>query len=70
MVLIDAIFQSIFGSIMIILITYDADPGYRTLSISLDTDQLVAILVGVIFLFVGHMFTQAVLISDESRQFI
>ena len=70
MVLIEAIFRSLFGSLMVLLITYDADAGNRTLSISIGTQQFIAILVGIIFLIIGHVFTQAVNISDENRQIV
>ena len=70
MVLLEAIFRSLFGSLMILLMTFDASSGHRTLSISIGSQQLIAILVGIIFLIIGHVFTQAVHISDESRQIV
>ena len=70
MVLIEALFRTLFGSLLILLMTHDAEDGQRTLSIALDSNQLIAILVGIIFLVIGHVFTQAVHISDENRQII
>lgn len=70
MVLVEALFRTLFGSLLILLMTYDAVDGQRTLSIGLNSNQLLSILVGVIFLVIGHVFTQAVHISDENRQII
>lgn len=70
MVLIEALFRSVFGSLMVLLLTYDAGAGQRTLSISVGSNQLIAILVGIIFLIIGHIFTKAVHISDENRQIV
>ncbi|MEL6693356.1 MAG: DUF2975 domain-containing protein, partial [Pseudomonadota bacterium] len=64
MVLIEALFRTVFGSLLILLMTFDAANGERTLSIGVNSNQLLSILVGVIFLVIGHVFTQAVHISD------
>lgn len=70
MVLVEAVFRTLFGSLLILLMTYDAADGQRTLSIGINSNQLFAILVGIIFLIIGHVFTQAVHISDENRQIV
>ena len=70
MVLIEAVFRSVFISLMVLFMTYDAGEGQRTLTISIGSHQLIAILVGIVFLIIGHVFTQAVHISDESRQIV
>lgn len=70
MVLVEAVFRSVFISLMVLIMTYDASEGHRTLSISIGSHQFIALLVGIIFLIIGHVFTQAVHISDESRQIV
>ena len=70
MVLIEALFRTVFGTLLILLMTYDAEGGNRTLSIGFGSGQVISILVGIIFLIIGHVFTQAVHISDESRQIV
>ena len=70
MVLIEAVIRSVFISLMVLFMTYDAGEGQRTLTISIGSHQLIAILVGIVFLIIGHVFTQAVHISDESRQIV
>jgi hypothetical protein len=55
---------------MFLALTYDNPPGNTVLSISLSTKHIFPLLIGAIFMLIGHVFTEAVRQSDENRQFI
>ena len=69
-IVIETLFRILFPSAMIGLMTFDSAEGQRVLKLSMGTDQLITLLFGALFLLIGHIFTQAVHISDENRQIV
>jgi|GEM_PF-450553 len=68
--LFETLFRVFLPSLMTLLITFDSSDGHRLLIFSISTNQLVKFLLGALFLIIGHIFTQAVRISDENRQIV
>ena len=69
-IVIETLFRIFFPSAMIGLMTFDSPEGQRMLRLSMGIGQLITLLFGALFLLIGHIFTQAVRISDENRQIV
>ena len=55
---------------MLGLWTYDNPTGHRLFSISLDAYQGLMLLLGGLFLIIGHIYTEAVRMAEENRQYV
>ena len=57
-------------SLSVFLLTYDNPPGTKELSIAVNNQDLMILMIGAILMIIGHILTQAALIAEENRQFI
>lgn len=69
-IIIYALTQIVSYSLSILLLTYDNPPGEKIFSIGINSSQLVTLMIGIIIVVVGHIFTYANAIAEENRQFI
>ncbi|MEM1086719.1 MAG: DUF2975 domain-containing protein [Pseudomonadota bacterium] len=65
-----AISRIVIYPVSVIAMTYDNPKGLKELSIAIDTNTLVVLMIGVILVIVGHVFTHAATLADENRQFV
>ncbi|MEL8056665.1 MAG: DUF2975 domain-containing protein [Pseudomonadota bacterium] len=65
-----ALSRIIIYPISVLAMTYDNPEGLKELSIAIDTNNLVVLMIGVILVIVGHVFTHAASVADENRQFV
>lgn len=56
--------------IMLALWTYDSPVGHRLLSLSLSTQQGMMVLMGGLFMVIGHIYVEAIRMADENRQYV
>ncbi|MEM6900217.1 MAG: DUF2975 domain-containing protein [Pseudomonadota bacterium] len=70
MILLNGIIGVFMKSAFTLALTYDNPPGKGELSIAISSSQISYLLVGGIILILGHIFLQAVRISDENRQIV
>ena len=69
-ILIYAVMNIVSYPMMVGLWTCDNPAGYRLLSFDLNTYQSMMLLFGGLFLIVGHIYTQAVRMAEENRQYV
>ncbi|MEM8634162.1 MAG: DUF2975 domain-containing protein [Pseudomonadota bacterium] len=69
-ILLNGIIGLFMRSAFTLALTYDNPPGKGELSIAISSSQISYLLVGGIILILGHIFLQAVRISDENRQIV
>jgi len=65
-----AVMNIVSYPMMVGLWTYDNPAGYRLLSFNLNTYQGMMLLFGGLFLIVGHIYTEAVRMAEENRQYV
>ena len=70
MILLYALISILSYPLMVGLWTYDNPKGERLLSVSLNSYQSMLILMGGLFLIIGHIYTEAVRLAEENRQYV
>lgn len=55
---------------MIVAFTYDNPEGLRVFSVAVSTFQMQSLLLGVLFLLIGHVLTKAVEVAEENGEFV
>ena len=69
-IIIYALTQIVSFTLSVVLLTYDNPTGEKVLSIAVNTSQLITLMIGIIIVVIGHIFTYANAIAEENRQFI
>ena len=70
MILLNAIIKIASYPLMVRTWTYDNPDGHRLFYISLSTHEMMLLLLGGLFLVIGHIYTQAVRIAEDNRQYV
>ncbi|MEM9669228.1 MAG: DUF2975 domain-containing protein [Pseudomonadota bacterium] len=70
MVMVNGLIGLVIRSAFTLALTYDNPAGTKELSIAFGSGQINYLLVGTLILILGHIFLQAVRISDENRQIV
>lgn len=70
MIIVAVIIEIATRPVTIAIMTFDGISRLPMLSISAGSDEAVMLILGTLFLILGQIFTQAVLISDENRQIV
>jgi hypothetical protein len=65
-----ALIQIVMPSLMVLALTYDNPPGQRTLTFSVSSTHLTTLLIGLVLLVIGQVYTRAVAIADDNRQIV
>ncbi|MEM7491994.1 MAG: DUF2975 domain-containing protein [Pseudomonadota bacterium] len=65
-----ALSRILIYSLSVLAMTYDNPDGLKEVSISLETNNLIILMVGVILVIVGQVFAHAAELADENRQFV
>lgn len=70
MILLNGALGILMRTIFPVALTYDNPPGHGEVSIAISSAQVNHLIIGAIILILGHIFLQAVRISDENRQIV
>ncbi|MEM8616360.1 MAG: DUF2975 domain-containing protein [Pseudomonadota bacterium] len=57
-------------SLTVLLLTYDNPPGTKELSIAINTQDLIVLMIGTLLVIIGHILARAAKIAQENRQFV
>lgn len=69
-VLLFSVLDILSRPIMLVLWTYDSPAGHGLLSLSLSTHQGMMVLMGGLFMVIGHIYVEAIRMADENRQYV
>lgn len=65
-----ALSRALNFSLSVLLLTYDNPPGTKELTIAMNNQDMITLMIGAILIFIGHILIQAALIAEENRQFV
>ncbi|MEM9055228.1 MAG: DUF2975 domain-containing protein [Pseudomonadota bacterium] len=65
-----ALSRILMNTLMILALTYDNPPSMKVLSFMVNGQQITMLMVGVIILLIGQVFTKAVSMAEEHKQFV
>jgi hypothetical protein len=65
-----ALIQTLSPSLAHLALTYDNPPGLRVLTFSLSSTHVITLLVGLVILVIGQVYTRAADIADDHRQIV
>ena len=69
-IVIDTVINFLSHPIMLALWTYDNPPGHRILSVSVNTHQGMMLLMGGLFMVIGHIYIECIRMAEENRQYV
>ena len=62
--------QLILPTLMVLGLTYDNGPGNRALTLGINSNTVILLMIGAVILVIGQILTQAIDIAHENKQFI
>ncbi|HCE21395.1 MAG TPA: DUF2975 domain-containing protein, partial [Hyphomonas sp.] len=62
--------QLILPTLMVLGLTYDNGPGNRALTLGINSNTVILLMIGAVILVIGQILTQATDIAHENEQFI